>query len=263
LNKLDELESRIQRLIEQHLILLIRAGKAEDLLSQKLAAAMYAQIYPQDGNGYLAPNVYMIIAHSLNINRWMAQKGFIDELIVALEKVGEQAGLGFSSRPVISTSFDESLTNNEVQVLASFTSAGLSETQGMIMPTEFIVLERKNTFLIFQNGEVTIIDKPVMNIGRSLDNHIIIDDTRVSRNHAQIRNIKGRFVLFDLNSTGGTFVNNEQINQMVIFPGDVISLAGVALVFGQDIDSNDQEKESTQPNTSISSEQKPIQKRIK
>jgi pSer/pThr/pTyr-binding forkhead associated (FHA) protein len=63
---------------------------------------------------------------------------------------------------------------------------------------------------------------------------LVIDDPRVSRNHAQLRAIKGRFVLFDLNSTGGTFVNGQRTSQTVLYPGDVISLAGVALIFGQD-----------------------------
>ena len=51
---------------------------------------------------------------------------------------------------------------------------------------------------------------------------------------ALIDDIKGRFVLFDLNSTGGTFVNGQRTSQTVLYPGDVISLAGVALIFGQD-----------------------------
>jgi pSer/pThr/pTyr-binding forkhead associated (FHA) protein len=41
-------------------------------------------------------------------------------------------------------------------------------------------------------------------------------------------------VIFDLDSTGGTFVNRVQVNQSTLFPGDVISLAGVELIYGQD-----------------------------
>jgi pSer/pThr/pTyr-binding forkhead associated (FHA) protein len=67
-----------------------------------------------------------------------------------------------------------------------------------------------------------------------LDNQLVIDDPRISRNHAQLRAIKGRYVIFDLNSTGGTFVNGQRTSQSVMYPGDVISLAGVPLVFGQD-----------------------------
>ena len=63
---------------------------------------------------------------------------------------------------------------------------------------------------------------------------LVIDDPRISRNHAQLRAIKGRYVIFDLNSTGGTFVNAQRTSQSVLYPGDVISLAGVPLIYGQD-----------------------------
>jgi pSer/pThr/pTyr-binding forkhead associated (FHA) protein len=94
----------------------------------------------------------------------------------------------------------------------------------------------------------------VINIGRRLDNHVVIDDPRISRNHAQIREIKGRFVIFDLNSTGGTYVNGDRINQSVLYPGDVISLAGVTLIFGQDLPPSQQTEKPTRPNSSISSD---------
>jgi pSer/pThr/pTyr-binding forkhead associated (FHA) protein len=74
----------------------------------------------------------------------------------------------------------------------------------------------------------------VLNIGRRADNHLIIDDPRISRVHAQLRLVRGRFVIFDLESSGGTWVNGERIHQRALQPGDVISLSGVPLVFGQD-----------------------------
>jgi pSer/pThr/pTyr-binding forkhead associated (FHA) protein len=92
----------------------------------------------------------------------------------------------------------------------------------------------ENAYLIIEGGaKIHPLNESLMNIGRRLENQIVVDDSRVSRNHAQLRAIKGSFVLFDLNSTGGTFVNGERIHQVELSPGDVISLAGVALIFGQ------------------------------
>ena len=56
----------------------------------------------------------------------------------------------------------------------------------------------------------------------------------ISRNHAQIRNINGTFMIFDLNSTSGTFLNGVKINQALLRPGDVISIANYPLVYGID-----------------------------
>jgi pSer/pThr/pTyr-binding forkhead associated (FHA) protein len=73
-----------------------------------------------------------------------------------------------------------------------------------------------------------------ISIGRQLDNDLVVDDPRVSRHHAQLRAIKGRYVLFDLNSSGGSFINGQRASQSILYPGDVLSLAGVSLIFGQD-----------------------------
>ena len=90
-----------------------------------------------------------------------------------------------------------------------------------------------NAYLIV-NSEVFPLNKELMNIGRKLDNHVVIHDTRVSRNHAQIRIVEGQFVILDLNSTGGTLVNGQKITKSVLYSGDSISLAGVTLKFVQD-----------------------------
>jgi len=71
----------------------------------------------------------------------------------------------------------------------------------------------------------------VINIGRKNTNHIIINDLRVSRNHAQIRRVKDEYILFDAGSTGGTFINSTRIDQHTLRPGDVISLAGYTLIY--------------------------------
>jgi pSer/pThr/pTyr-binding forkhead associated (FHA) protein len=91
-----------------------------------------------------------------------------------------------------------------------------------------------NTFLIMDGVKAIPLDKVHITIGRSLDNTIVVDDPRVSRHHMEIRVIRGHFVLFDLNSTGGTYVNGQLARQVTLYPGDLISLAGVNFVFTQD-----------------------------
>lgn len=89
----------------------------------------------------------------------------------------------------------------------------------------------ENVFLIFQGVKAFPLNQPVTSIGRSHDNTVVIDDPRISRHHLEIRVIQESFVVFDLNSTGGTYVNGQRIKQGLLYPGDLISLAGVNLVF--------------------------------
>jgi pSer/pThr/pTyr-binding forkhead associated (FHA) protein len=102
-------------------------------------------------------------------------------------------------------------------------------------PEPEVVNIPSNAFLIIGGTKIVPLTRSVVNIGRRLDNHVVIDDPRVSRAHAQLRIVRDRFVLFDLNSSGGTFVNGQRADQSVLYPGDVISLAGVTLIFGQDL----------------------------
>jgi pSer/pThr/pTyr-binding forkhead associated (FHA) protein len=91
-----------------------------------------------------------------------------------------------------------------------------------------------NAYFFMEGGRTYPLDQAVVNIGRMLDNHLVIDDPRVSRHHAQLRAVDGHFVLFDLNSTGGIFVNGRRVTETIVYPNDSISLAGVTLTFHQD-----------------------------
>jgi hypothetical protein len=89
-------------------------------------------------------------------------------------------------------------------------------------------------FLILEGERTVPLTQAIVGIGRRLDNHVILDDARVSRAHAQLRLRFGRYVLYDLGSTGGTYVNGQRVQECVLRPGDVISLAGVPLIYGED-----------------------------
>ena len=92
----------------------------------------------------------------------------------------------------------------------------------------------RNASFVMEGGRIYPLDRALINIGRMLDNHLVIDDPRVSRHHAQLRAVDGHFVLFDTNSTGGIFVNGRRITETILYPNDSISLAGVTVTFQQD-----------------------------
>jgi len=93
----------------------------------------------------------------------------------------------------------------------------------------------RNAYLVLQGTRVIPLNRPFIKIGRQLDNHIILEDPRVSRSHAVIKLINDRFVIFDMNSTGGTFVNGQPTSQSILYPGDIVSLAGVVFIFSQEM----------------------------
>lgn len=85
-------------------------------------------------------------------------------------------------------------------------------------------------FLII-HGQIYPLSKKDINIGRGLLNDVVIQSEAVSRVHAQIKYEADQYVIFDDESTGGSFVNNSLVNRCVLHSGDVIRLADTQIMF--------------------------------
>jgi len=68
-------------------------------------------------------------------------------------------------------------------------------------------------------------------IGRAEDTDLTLSNNDVSRHHAAVSFEGGRYVIEDLTSTNGTFVNGRQIEQHVLNPGDEISIGDHSILF--------------------------------
>jgi len=92
----------------------------------------------------------------------------------------------------------------------------------------------KGAFFMVEGSRYFPLDRPLINIGRRLDNQLVLEDPHISRRHAQLRARGYRYVLYDLNSTAGTRVNGKQVQEWVLRPGDVVTLGTVQLIYGED-----------------------------
>lgn len=253
--QLDQLESRLQALIEVKLLSVLPGLEIDDFVIQKFAHAMKNNLLDGEKNTKIAPSIYTLVAHPDTLTKWQDPL-VLEALKNSIKDVGEESGLAFKTPPVVLLSPNSGQKKGFFQVVASHQSEIDSDTRGMTPvtpPTEQDTSIPENAFIIINGVKVFPLEKMVINIGRKLDNHLVIDDPRISRNHAQLRAIKGRFIIFDLNSTGGVFVNGQRTKQSVLYPGDVISLAGVPLVFGQDNPPSRPDLADTEPLNDVSS----------
>jgi putative nucleotidyltransferase with HDIG domain len=72
-----------------------------------------------------------------------------------------------------------------------------------------------------------------LTIGRRSDNKVRLIDAKVSRNHAKILATDEGFIIEDMKSSNGTFVNGENIESHLLRPGDTITIGFTELHFSE------------------------------
>lgn len=85
------------------------------------------------------------------------------------------------------------------------------------------------------SGKTYPVTAPSLLIGRQAGGAAIaLDDPNVSRRHAEITYEHGLWMIVDLNSTNGTLVNNEDITEVSLHDGDIITVGLTNLEFRED-----------------------------
>ncbi|MCI0832573.1 MAG: ATP-binding cassette domain-containing protein [Chloroflexi bacterium] len=78
----------------------------------------------------------------------------------------------------------------------------------------------------FQNEAFTLVsltpERHEITIGRLSQNDVVIDDPQVSAVHARIKDVEGRWVIYDEDSAAGTYVNRRRIRVAELADGDQI-----------------------------------------
>ena len=81
--------------------------------------------------------------------------------------------------------------------------------------------------------DLTNLEGP-LSIGRETGNLLQLQDNEVSRRHAEIRRVGGAFVLDDLKSSNGTFVNNRRVERAELTGGDRLQIGRTVMVYAPD-----------------------------
>ena len=237
-SKLDQLEATLKTIIESSIDLLPFSLRKETL-ALRLVNWVRDSIQINNSDIPVQPFKLTIFLNPEELIDWKNNQEFISILMAAIQNTIEDLNPEHTVLATIQLDSDPSILWGEFRIDTNTNPGKITETAVMPVPKkEGTALEEdprpENAFLILDKSDTIPLRQTVINIGRRLNNQIIIEDPRVSRNHAQLRAVRGKYVLFDLNSTGGTFINGERITQCALKPGDVISLAGVPLVYGEE-----------------------------
>ena len=235
-DRLTKLEYHLQALIEGTAARLFPSSRKQKDLASQLVEAMRQGIRNEPNGSPIGPNLFSIYLPPSQAEVLKDDPALLEGLSAILQEESQEAGIRFDSPLVIHVLADASMEIDTLQVRAEHSAAHLARTSALenVVSDGGDVQLPKNAFLIVDGTQIFTINQTVTNLGRRPDNHLIINDPRVSRVHAQIRYVRNQFLIFDLDSSGGTWVNGTRIRQSALQPGDVISLSGLPIVFGQE-----------------------------
>ncbi|RLC77431.1 MAG: hypothetical protein DRJ03_26870 [Chloroflexi bacterium] len=240
MNKIARFEALVERLVEGAFARLF-AGRLSPLeVATRLTRAMEDNQVAQSGREPQAPTHYWVYLHpddcdALAVN----QPTLEEELAHHVAELAAQASLTLEIAPSVHVLPDENVGRHDVRVDARWMPdeaiAPMEKTREMESgDAEAALAPPGRPFLILEGQRHVNLIQSVVSIGRALDNDVIIEDPRVSRRHAQLRRRYGRYVLYDLASSGGTKINDYPVKECVMHAGDVISLAGVQVIYSED-----------------------------
>jgi hypothetical protein len=240
-SKLARFEALIEQLVEGTFGRLFSGALQPIEVASALARAL-DDYQVTDGQGRrFAPNVFWVYLHPADYDVLRStQPALPQDLAGSVAELARRADLLMPDSPVVEIVASDQVPRARVSVAARY----VAQETSPIGPTQEIAADdvrrsgagaaRNRPFLILDGKRHVPLNRPVIALGRALDNDLVIDDTRVSRHHAQLRLRAGRYVIYDTGSSGGTIVNGEPIAERALQAGDVISLAGYAIVFGED-----------------------------
>ena len=236
-NRLALLEEHIERLVEGSFARLFAGHLQPRQVAIQLARAMEdnARLYPGQKRPS-APDTYTIYLNPHDYAALIqAQPDLASALGTHLVDLAARSNMALRQFPAVNLAPSVGVPRHMVRVTAEVAAAPVSTA--VMNPADAQALRETpppNARLIVEGGRAVPLKQPVISIGRRLDNHIVLDDARVSRQHAQLRLRQGRYVLFDLGSSGGTAVNGEAIHECILQHGDQILFGGVQAVYVED-----------------------------
>jgi hypothetical protein len=251
MNLLKSVESTIANLLEGAFGRAFRSEVRPMELARKLAREMDEHRTVSVSRVYV-PNEYSVYLSPEDRARYEGvEEEVVDELCAYLLEHARREDLVLASHPHIAFHTDERLTLGEFGIQALLVRPeghseepqppGESEEHGktMIYSTSARLARpleeagrRPSRALLAVNGRRLLVPPAGGTIGRSRDCDIVLEDSGISRHHAEIRPGPDGWTLDDLGSTNGVRVNGRRVSgSRALSAGDRLELGSTEIVF--------------------------------
>lgn len=249
--RIIRLEARLEQLVEGMFAHVFgKRIQAYDIALQ-LARALEGGVEAAQGSDkrLIAPNQYTIIVNpEVRAHVLHRHPGLSQILSTQITELASSYGYRLLSKPVVYILGDDDLAPGKVYVEASHLREK-HETTAIMQPIKIPIKQHQphNAQIIISGAHPIRLSEGITTIGRSQDNHIVIDDPYASRYHAQIRLRFNHYMIFDADSQSGVYVNDVRIWEHRLQSGDVIRIGTVSMVYMEDAPTSDNPTGSIDP----------------
>lgn len=96
-----------------------------------------------------------------------------------------------------------------------------------VQPGEAVLVVRRG----MGEGTSYLLTGDVVTAGRETDSDLFLDDVTVSRRHAELRRMANGWLLHDVGSLNGTYVNRRRIEEAALSAGDEVQIGKYRFVY--------------------------------
>ena len=230
------LEQRLREMLDDTLGRVPQAGMSAAEIARQLSGEIASATRRFESGAAYAPDQYTFSMHPLDAKLVLEHAPQIQaELGRRLREALAVEGYAFVREPQVTLATDPTVERGEVRTLVWRSSNPLRvATPNRPQTAEAAEKVPAGAFLVIDGRRNFPLVKPLIRIGRRMENDLILADLHVSRFHAELRLLEGRFVVVDLDSTSGTFVNGKRVHEHPLVPGDLVTIARSMLIYGED-----------------------------
>lgn len=244
---MERVEAFVSRIIEGWSARLFRAKLQPVQIAKRLIRTMESQQTISLSKTFV-PNSYVVSLGPSDYAQFEQYRRSLErDLAETLLGAARERSFTLLAYPSVEIERDDDLPPGDVRVSCALVDVSGQEVEpdpkrlGAVESGHTMVLDREallrdrprapKATLEQRDGPPLVLGPDPVLIGRDQQNDLVLDDRRVSRKHAEIRLRLGRYTLYDLQSTNGTYVNGRRIAEKVLEDGDRVSIGGLELLF--------------------------------
>lgn len=215
---LQSLEDRLERMVDGVFFRRSKGSIRPIELGRRLVREMDDQRSVDVKGRRIVPNDFTVALSAIDHASFNdIEDALVAELTEAAREYAREEGYHFMGPVTVQLAVDNSLRTGRFNIVSQLKQAATGPGMGS---------------LVLPSGERVDLGSTTVTVGRLPECTISINDSNISRNHAEVKAGPSAYVVSDLGSTNGTMVNGVRITgQQALRDGDIISFGSTHVRF--------------------------------